>query len=120
MGTHSLGVEHGGDDANRRLIRFFSICLGSLMLVYSLMSLRLFLESETFQLAEFLLTLLRVVLGLAALLIIFYPPWLAHPLERQVALMGSLFEAGFVSSTAKEKIRLIVLVTMVSLLLELV
>jgi spermidine synthase len=120
MGTQSIDVEHAGDDANRRLVRFFSICLGSLALVYSLLSLRLFLEHGTFQMADFVLTLLRVSLGVAALLIIFYPPWLARPLERQIDLMGSLFEDGFVSSTTREKIRLIVLVTMVSLLLELV
>jgi spermidine synthase len=120
MGTHSIDMEHGGDDANRRLVRFFSICLGSLALVYSLLSLRLFLEGETLAIADFALTLLRVSLGVAALLIIFYPPWLARPLERQIDLMGSLFEDGFVNSTTREKIRLIVLVTMVSLLLELV
>src|SRR5436309_2387594 len=120
MDTPSIRMEHAGDDANRRLVRFFSICLGSLALVYSLLSLRLFLESETFELAEFALTVLRVSLGIAALLIIFYPPWLARPLERQIAEMGTMFEDGFASSSAKEKIRLIVLVTMVSLLLELV
>src|SRR3954447_2703103 len=92
MGTHSIDMEHAGDDANRRLVRFFSICLGSLALVYSLLSLRLFLESETFELAEFALPVLRVSLGIAALLIIFYPPWLARPLERQIAEMGTLFE----------------------------
>ena len=41
-------------------------------------------------------------------------------MERQIALMGTLFEDGFAQTGAKEKIRLIVLVTMVSLLLELV
>ena len=53
MGTHSIDMEHGGDDANRRLVRFFSICLGSLALVYSLLSLRLFLEGETLAIADF-------------------------------------------------------------------
>ena len=62
-----------------------------------------------------MLTLLRVSVGAAALLIIFYPPWLARPLERQIALMGTLFEDGFVNSSTREKIRLIVLVTMVAL-----
>ena len=65
MGTQSIDAEHAGDDdANRRLVRFFSICLGSLALVYSLLSLRLFLEHGTFQIADFALTLLRVSLGL--------------------------------------------------------
>ncbi len=64
--------------------------------------------------------MLRVALGVAALLVIFYPPFIARPLERQIALMGTLFEDGFAQTGTKEKIRLIVLVTMVSLLLELV
>jgi Spermine/spermidine synthase domain len=120
MDTPSSATEQRGDDANRRLARFFSICLGSLVLVYSLLSIRLFLESPSFELAEFALTVLRAALGVAALLIIFYPSWIAGPLERQIALMGSLFEDGFAQTGTKEKIRLIVLVTMVSLLLELV
>ena len=120
MGTPSLGMEQRGDDANRRLVRFFSICLGSLVLVYSLLSIRLYVESSTLEPAQFALTALRVALGIAALLIIFYPPWIARPLERQIALMGTLFEEGFAQTGTKEKIRLIVLVTMVSLLLELV
>ena len=120
MSTPSSGMEQRGDDANRRLARFFSICLGSLVLVYSLLSLRLFIESAAFDPTEFALTVLRVSLGIAALLVIFYPPWIARPLERQITLMGALFEEGFARTDTKEKIRLIVLVTMVSLLLELV
>ena len=33
MGIHSAGMAQGHDDANLRLVRFFSICLGSLVLV---------------------------------------------------------------------------------------
>jgi hypothetical protein len=33
-----------GDDANLRLVRFFSICLGSLVFVYALFSVRLFVD----------------------------------------------------------------------------
>lgn len=120
MGTSSIGMDQRGDDANRRLVRFFSICLGSLVLVYSLLSLRLFIESSTFDLTQFALTVLRVAFGVAALLIIVYPPWIARPLERQITLAGRLFEDGFAQTDAREKVRLIVLVTMVSLLLELV
>jgi len=119
MDTPSIGMERR-DDANRRLVRFFSICLGSLVLLYSLLSLRLFIESSTFDLTEFALTVLRVALGIAALLVSFYPPWIARPLEREIARMGSLFEDSFAQTDTREKIRLIVLVTMVSLLLELV
>ena len=36
MNIQSIGVEHGSDDANRRLVRFFSICLGSLVFIYSI------------------------------------------------------------------------------------
>ena len=108
------------EDANRRLVRFFSICLGSLVFAYSMLALRLFAEHATLDPAELLLVLARALLGVAALAVIFYPPWLARPLERQVDLMGNNFETGFASSSTKEKIRLIVLVTMVSLLLELV
>ena len=119
MGNPSIGMDQR-DDANRRLVRFFSICLGSLVLVYSLISLRVFLDSPTFEIVEFALTVLRVALGVVALLIIFYPPWIARPLERQIGSMGTLFEDGFAQSSTQERIRLIVLVTMVSLLLELV
>jgi hypothetical protein len=65
-------------------------------------------------------TSLRVLLGVVGAIVFFCPPWLARPLERQVDAMGSLFEAGFANTSSKEKIRLIVLVTMVSLLFELV
>ncbi|HXI08079.1 MAG: hypothetical protein ACRC1G_11115 [Bradyrhizobium sp.] len=108
------------DDANSRLVRLFSICLGSLLLVYSLLSIRLFLESPSFEISELGLTLLRAALGVVAALFMFYPPFVARPLERQIDLMSQLFEDGFARTDTREKIRLIVLVTMVSLLLELV
>jgi hypothetical protein len=120
MGTHSIAMEHGSDDANRRLVRFFSICLGSLVFIYSLFAVRLFIENGTFAAAEWALMAFRVALGIAALIMIIYPTWLAHPLEREIDAMGDVFEAEFTKAGAKEKVRLIVLVTMVSLLLELV
>src|SRR5262249_31997877 len=120
MSTHSITMGHGSDDANRRLVRFFSICLGSLVFIYSLLAVRLFIESGTYAAAESPLMASRVALGIAALIMIIYPPWLAHPLEREIDAMGSVFEAEFTKADAQEKIRLIVLVTMVSLLLELV
>src|SRR4029079_2775019 len=58
--------------------------------------------------------------GAAALVVIFYPPWLARPLEQRIGEMGRLFESGFTAASQTEKVKLIVLVTMVSLLLELV
>lgn len=120
MGIRSTSVKHVSNDANRNLVRFFLICLGSLVFCYSLLSLRMFLEREALDPISLLLASARALMGLAALIVMFYPPWLARPLDRQIDTMGSLFEAGFEQSSAKEKIRLIVLVTMVSLLLELV
>ena len=120
MDSHSVTSAHGADDANRRLVRFFSICLSSLVFVYSLLAVRLFLDGDAFGLTDWLLIAVRVLLGIAALVVVLYPAWLARPLERQIELMGSLFEGEFVKASTKEKIRLIVLVTMVSLLLELI
>jgi SAM-dependent methyltransferase len=120
MGIHSAGMAQPHDDANLRLVRFFSICLGSLVFVYALLAVRLFLDGDSFEVSDWLLIAARVLLGAVALVAIIYPAWLARPLERQIGEMGSSFEAGFASASTKEKIRLIVLVTMVSLLLELV
>jgi spermidine synthase len=113
-------MTHANNDTNRSLVRIFSICLSTLVLSYSMLALRQLLEHETFDTVNLFMTSVRVLLGGAALFVIFYPAWLARPLERQIDAMGSLFEAGYVNSSTKEKIRLIVLVTMVSLLLELV
>lgn len=107
-------------DTNRSLVRIFSICLSSLVFCYSTLALRQLLEHETFDILNLFMTSVRVLLGVAGLFVIFYPAWLARWLERQIDVMGSLFEAGYENSSTKEKIRLIVLVTMVSLLLELV
>jgi len=113
-------VTLASNDTNRSLVRIFTLCLSSLVLCYSCLALRLSLEHQTFGPLDLFMISVRVLLGAAGLFAIFYPPWLARPLERQIDTMGSLFEAGYVNSSAKEKIRLIVLVTMVSLLLELV
>src|SRR6266478_5181535 len=120
MGTHSIGMEQGRGEANRRLVRFFSICLGSLVFVYSLLAFRIFIEGHAFAVTDWLLIVLRILLGIAALVVMIYPPFIAHPLEREIEAMGSLFEGGFANASPEQKIRLIVLVTMVSLLLELV
>src|SRR5882757_7006078 len=120
MGTHSVSMAHGADSANRRLVRFFGICLSSLVFVYALLAVRLFIEGEAFAATDWVLIALRVLLGAAALVMVIYPPWLAGRLEHQIDQMGGLFEDQFLTASAKEKIRLIVLVTMVSLLLELV
>jgi spermidine synthase len=120
MGTHHGDGEYGTGDANRRLVRFFSICLCTLLFVYSILAFRLFLDQATFEAVDLLLISVRVLLGAVALLVVIDPPWLARRLDRQIDLMGSLFEQAFANAGTKEKVRLIVLVTMVSLLLELV
>lgn len=105
---------------NRSLVRIFTICLCSLVFFYSVLSFRQLLVRETYDLAFLFLTTLRVLLGAAALGVIVYPPRIARPLERQIEAMGRMFEARFADASKKEKLKLIVLVTMVSLLVELV
>src|ERR1700743_2694946 len=113
MDSYSAGMAQPRDDANLRLVRFFCICLGSLAFVYALMAVRLFFDGNSFGPADWGLIALRVVVGAGALLVIFYPAWLPRPLERHVSEMGTMFESGFAIATREEKIRLIVLVTMV-------
>jgi len=120
MANHSDGSAQGAGDANRRLVRFFSICLSSLVFIYSLLGTRLFIEGNAFALTDWMLVTGKVALGAAALLVVVYPAWLAAWLERQIDEMGATFEAAYASAATSEKIRMIVLVTMVSLLLELV
>ena len=120
MGTRRVDMKNAHNNSNRNLVRIFSICLSGLVFIYSMLAIRLLLERETFDAVNFLMTFPRVLLGVAALIVIFYPPWLARPIERQIDVMGNLFEAGYAKSNTKKKIALIVLVTMVSLLLELV
>lgn len=115
------GIDAGWtENANHRLVRFFCICFGILVFAYSLLALRLQFESDNITAAQLLLTLVRVLMGAAALTIIINPPRFAQPLGRQIARLGTDFEDGYASMSSKEKVRLIVLVTMVSLLLELV
>ncbi|MBV9566121.1 MAG: hypothetical protein JOY90_37585 [Bradyrhizobium sp.] len=120
MSTQSASPGQGGCDVNRRLVRFFSICLGSLAFVYVLVAMRLFAEGDAFGPDDWLLAALRALLGAAALVVIFHPAWLSRALDRRIDEMGALFEGQLALASAAEKIRLIVLVTMVSLLLELV
>jgi SAM-dependent methyltransferase len=120
MAIHSDGSVQGAGDANRRLVRFFSICLSSLVFVYSLLAVRIFIEGHAFAFTDWVLLAAKVALGAAALLVAVYPAWLAGPLERQIDEMGALFEGAYADAATAEKIRMIVLVTMVSLLLELI
>src|ERR1700758_215078 len=107
MDNHSAHVGQGYD-ANLRLVRFFSICLGSLVFVYSLFSVRLFVDAGNFGFTDDLLIVLRVLFGAAALVVIAYPAWLARWLEPRISEMGRMFEGEFASAATAEKIRMIV------------
>jgi spermidine synthase len=120
MNIDELNGRHHSEGANHRLVRIFVTCLSILILTYSILALRLFLDQGKYGPVDISLILARAALGAAALLVIVHPPWLQRAWDRQVDVMSNLFEARFSNSTVKEKIRLIVLVTMVSLLLELV
>ncbi|MGH6685064.1 MAG: hypothetical protein ACRECA_14295, partial [Pseudolabrys sp.] len=82
-------------NANRNLVRIFSICLSTLVLSYSTLALRHLFESATVDVALLFMTAVRVSLGAAALFVMFNPTWLARPLHRHVDAMGRLFEAGY-------------------------
>src|SRR6516165_2782031 len=120
MVTPSDLTWQGEDDANRRLVRLYSICLGSLVFAYSLFSVQLFLAGQSFGVVDWVLIAARVLFGGAAVGIVLYPRWLAEKLEPEIDTMGATFEARFEDASTTHKLRLIVLVTMLSLLLELV
>ena len=120
MGAHHIGGEYGTGETNRRLVRLFCICLGTLFFAYFILTFRIWLERGTFGALDLFLISVRLLLSGMVLLVVVDPPWLARRLDRQIDLMGSLFEQAFANSSTKEKIRSIVLVTMLSLLLELV
>ena len=119
MSIDYVSGEHPGD-ANRRVVRFFGICLGIVVFAYAVLSFRVFLERDTIGATDALLMLGRALMGAAAVVVMLNPAWLARGLDHQIDLMGKLFEDGFANAGTRERIRLIVLVTMVSLLLELV
>jgi SAM-dependent methyltransferase len=105
---------------NRSLVHIFCLSLGGLLMLYSAIAVYDLAARETANAAEFATGAVRIILGLLALGMLFSWGWLAEPLQRQVGLMGAVFEADYANLSTKTKIRLIVLVTMLSLLLELV
>ena len=105
---------------NRSLIRIFGLSLSGLLFVYSTIAVYGLFALETINAAELAVGLLRIALGPLALVAFLRWGWLADPLERQVSLMGACFEADYAELSTKTKTRSIVLVTMLSLLLELV
>ena len=74
MAIHSDGSVQGAGDANRRLVRFFSICLSSLVFVYSLLAVRIFVEGHAFAFTDWVLVAAKVALGAAALLVLSIRP----------------------------------------------
>jgi hypothetical protein len=105
---------------NRSLVHIFCVSLCGLLFVYSTIAVYGLVALENINATELATGVLRIALGLLALGILFCWGRLAEPLERQVGLMGASFEADYANLSTKTKIRSIVLVTMLSLLLELV
>ena len=105
---------------NRSLVRIFCISLSGLLLVYAVIGVYGLFQPESTTTPEPAIGLLRIVLGLVAVGVLFRWGWFDEPLESQVRLMGASFEADYATLSTTTKIRMIVLVTMLSLLLELV
>lgn len=107
------------DNPNRSLVRIFSLSLGGLLFAYAAIAAYNLAAGEGINTTDLSAGVLRIGLGLA-LGVLFCWGWLAEPFERQVGRMGAAFESDYANLDAKTKIRSIVLVTMLSLLLELV
>src|SRR6202048_1237709 len=105
---------------NRSLIHIFCVALSGLLLVYSAIAVYGLVAFDSISVTELAIGALRIALGLCAVGALFCWGRFAEPLERQVGLMGATFEAGYANLDTRAKIRSIVLVTMLSLLLELV
>jgi SAM-dependent methyltransferase len=107
-------------DPNRSLVRIFCLSLSSLLAVHTAIAAYDLLQPENTAASEIAIGLFRIALGLVALGALLRWGWFDEPLGSQVRLMGASFEANYANLSTKTKIRLIVLVTMLSLLLELV
>jgi SAM-dependent methyltransferase len=105
---------------NRSLVHIYCQSLSGLLFIYATISARVLFTLDTISVIDLATGVLRITLGLMALGIMLYWDRLAEPLERQVRLMGVAFEADYANLSTKAKVRSIVLVTMLSLLLELV
>ena len=112
-----IDVSH---NPNRSLIRIFCLSLSGLLSVYSAIAVYGLFAPESGGAAELAAGLFRIVLGLVAVGLLFRWGWFDEPLQGQVWRMGAAFEAGYARLDTRTKIRSIILVTMLSLLLELV
>src|ERR1700730_10875977 len=106
-------------DPNRNLVRIFCLSLGGLLFVYATIAIYGLFALENAGATEIAVAALRVVFGLG-LGLLFCWSWLAEPLAHQVGVMGAVFETDYANLSTKTKLRAVVLVTMLSLLLELV
>jgi SAM-dependent methyltransferase len=113
-------MTNSAHNPNRSLIRIFGLALSGLLLVYSVIALYNLCALENMNAAELAVGVFRITLGPLALGVLLHWGWRVGPLDRQVRLMGATFETDYAKLSAKTRIRSIVLVTMLSLLLELV
>ena len=60
MGTHHIGGEYGTGETNRRLVRLFCICLGTLFFAYFILAFRILLERGTFGALDLFLISVRL------------------------------------------------------------
>ena len=86
----------------------------------SLIAVHNLLELKDINTTELAIGAVRIALGLGAVGIMFRWSWFDGLLENQLRSMGASFEVYYAALNTKTKIRSIVLVTMLSLLLELV
>jgi len=105
---------------NRSLIRIFCLSLSGLLLVYSMIAVYGLFQPESSGATQIAIGVLRIVLGLVAVGVLLRWGLVDEPFDTQVRLMASSFEVDYATMSTQTKIRLIVLVTMLSLLLELV
>ena len=105
---------------NRSLVRIYGMALGGLLSVYSMIAVYGVLAQENATAADLAIGMVRIALGPLALFVMVRWGWRLDALERQVGLMGAAFEADYANLSPRTRIRSIVLVTMLSLLLELV
>ena len=112
-------MKQASHNPNRSLVRSFCLSLGGLLFAYATIAVYVLLALENPGWAELAVGVLRIAFGFG-LALLFCWGWLAEPLERQVGLMGALFEADYANLSSETRIRAVVLVTMLSLLLELV
>lgn len=108
------------DNANRSVVHLFSIAISGLLSLYSMIAGYSLLALDHWTITELAVGLLRIAAGPLAVLALLRWGWNSDPVDRTLTRMGTAFEAYFANSSTKSKIRSIVLVTMLSLLLELV